>query len=103
MPKHETRLITRTEEEDERIREAAARRGADLALQEVRDHLRDLHARLAVLKGIVSRDDLAMLYGKDPQTIKRWAERHGFERVDGPDRRKIYYDLEDVKAKVRSA
>ena len=101
MPKHETRLITRTEEEDKRVREAAAKRGADLALQELRERLHDLQAQLHLLKGIVSREDLAALYEKDPQTIARWAKRHNFKRVDGPDRRKIYYDVNDVKAKVR--
>lgn len=103
MSKHETRLITRTEEEDRRIREAVAKRAADRALQGMRDDIDELTAMLALLKGIVSREDLAFLYGKDEQTIRRWAERHGFEEVDGPDQRKIYYDIEDVKRKVRSA
>jgi hypothetical protein len=96
MPKSETRLITRTEEEDERIREAAARRGADMVLDYLREHLPDLQAAAMTIKGIVSREDLGRLYGKDVQTIKRWADRHGFEEVDGPDRLKVYYDIEDV-------
>lgn len=102
MPKSETRLITRTEEEDRRIREAAAKRGADQALKQIWEEFADLTSKLALLKGIVSRQDLAQIYGKDESTIKRWANRHGFEEKDGPDRRKTYYDIEDVKQKVRS-
>jgi hypothetical protein len=86
-----------------RIGEGCAKRAADQAISEMRDEMRTMMASIHLVKGIVSRADLGLIYGKDPQTIKRWAERHNFQEVDGPASNTIYYDIEDIKKKVRAA
>lgn len=100
---NETTYISCTHEELSRFGEGCAKRGADQAIKEMQAQMQDMMASLRLLKGIVSRADLALMYGKDTKTIRRWAQRHNFKNVDGPDRRKVYYDIEDVKEKVRDA
>lgn len=75
----------------------------DRAMDELQEEFRSLYTSLQLVKGIVSREDLALMFDKDPKTIKRWARRHDFEHVDGPDQRKIYYGMEDIKKKVQGS
>ena len=71
-----------------------------------RGAINEMSSRLSspppLVKGIVSREDLALMFNKNQRTIMRWAERHDFKHVDGPDQRKIYYDIEDIKRRVRN-
>lgn len=72
----------------------------DRAMNEMKQDFKTLFTSLQILKCIVSREDLLM-FDKDLKTVRRWARHHDSQRVDGPDRSKIYYDIEDIKKKVR--
>jgi hypothetical protein len=97
----ETTYISFTHDELMRFADEAAKRAVDRAMDEMRESFQSLFTSLQLVKGIVSREDLALMFNKDQRTIMRWADRHDFERVDGPDRRKVYYDIEDIKRRVR--
>jgi hypothetical protein len=97
----ETRLITLTHDELMRFGEGCAKMAVDRAMGEMKEDFQSLFTALQLVKGIVSREDLALMFDKDPKTIRRWAQRHNFQHVDGPDRRKVYYDIEDIKQRVR--
>lgn len=97
----ETTYISFTHQELMRFGEECARKAVDRAMGEMKEDFRSLFTSLQLVKGIVSREDLAQMFDKDPATIRRWSRRHGFEHIDGPDRRKIYYDIEDIKRRVR--
>ena len=89
-------LIQMTEAELERDRRRMAKAGAEAII----DHFREAERRLQMLNGFADKATLAAVYETSVSTIERWDRRHGFKRVDGPRRDRIYFDLEDVKAKV---
>jgi hypothetical protein len=97
----ETTYIYFTHDELMRFGEECAKRAVDRAMGEMKDDFQNLFASLQLVKGIVSREDLALMFNKDPKTIRRWSRRHDFQHVDGPDMRKVYYDIEDIKQRVR--
>lgn len=86
MPRRqETYELTAPELRD--LLEQATRAGAEHVLRELRGLL---GAQLAG-RGIVDRAMIAAAYQVSEDTVKRWAERHGFREVDGPNRRRVYY------------
>lgn len=58
--------------------------------------------QVAAKLGCVDRRMLATLYDVSERTIKDWAEDLGFEEVDGPNGRRVYYDLDDVEEKLKA-
>lgn len=103
MPRSQRTIIELTRDELERYGERCARLGAGEALREVRAEMRELDTKLQLLKGIVDRRTLADVFDVTTETIMNWERRLGFKRVDGPDQKRVWYDLEDVKATVREA
>lgn len=99
----ETTYVAFTHQELIRFADEAAKRAVDRAMDEMKEDFESLFTALQLVKGIVSREDLARMFGKNQRTIMRWADRHDFERVDGPDQRKVYYDIEDIKRRIREA
>jgi hypothetical protein len=89
-------LIQMTEEELERDRRKMAKAGAEAVM----DSLRAAERRLQMLNGFADKATLAEAYETSVSTIERWDKRHGFKRVDGPRRDRVYFDLTDVRAKV---
>ena len=57
--------------------------------------------RVAARLGRVDRRMLAMIYRVSEDTIVRWAEEHDFEEVNGPHGKRVYYDLDDVREKMK--
>lgn len=57
--------------------------------------------RVAAKLGRVDRRMLATIYDTSTDTIARWAKREGFDEVDGPHGKRVYYDLDDVRAKMK--
>ena len=92
-------FIQMTERELEAERRQAAREGARAVLE----RFDQLERRLQALHGFADKATLASIYETSQRTIERWDERHDFRRVDGPRRDRIYFDLDDVKAKVCKA
>jgi heme-degrading monooxygenase HmoA len=56
--------------------------------------------RVAAQLGRVDRRMLASIYDVSEETITRWAKRQGFEEVEGPHGKRVYYDLDDVREKI---
>ena len=83
---------------DQRL-QTAGRHGAEAALE----RMENLHRKLQVMMGFADKATLASICEVSEATIERWDKRHGFKRVDGPRRDRNYYDLEDVKRKVRGS
>jgi hypothetical protein len=103
MPKRQRTVIELSNEELKQFGNRCARLGAEEAIREVRAELNELDVKLQLLKGIVDRRTLAEAYDVTTETIMNWEKRLGFERVDGPDRKRVWYDLEDVIAQVRES
>ena len=57
--------------------------------------------RVAAQLGRVDRRMLASIYNVSEDTITRWADEQGFEEVNGPHGKRVYYDLDDVREKMQ--
>ena len=86
MPSRTERIEMSTSEFDEAI-ERAALRGAERVLKD----LRQLMIYQLAACGVVDRQMIAAVYGVSVDTVERWEERHGWDRCDGPNRRRVYY------------
>ena len=97
MRKHTTYIQLSERELDLRVQEAG-RHGAEAALE----RLEHVKRKMQVLMGFADKATLAAIFEVSEATIERWDKRHEFKRVDGPRRDRNYYDLEDIKQKVRA-
>jgi predicted site-specific integrase-resolvase len=94
-----TIYVNLTKDELRNLLRRASRQGA----QEVISNFSDVVSRLAATRqGVVDRAMLAEAFDVSQQTIRRWARRHDFREVDGPNRRRTYYALNDIAEKVRN-
>ncbi len=95
MPRRTERIEMTSAEFDEAV-ERAARLGAEGVLRE----LRSVMAVQLAGRSVVDRQMIAAAYSISTETVERWEERHGWPRVDGPNRRRVYYYWPDIVESV---
>lgn len=76
--------------------DAAVERAAKIGARRVLKEVRQLFSVQLASCGVVDRQMIANAYGVDTDTVTRWEERHNWRRVDGPNRRRVYYHWPDV-------
>ena len=87
----ETRLITLTHDELMRFGEGCAKMAVDRAMGEMKEDFQALFTSLQLVKGIVSREDLALMFDKDPKTIRRWSARPRHKSLRRKGNLRLYY------------
>ena len=90
----ETYVKLTEEELNARLKDAAAE-GARQAVEQLKEMIPQLDRGARVEVGVITKSDIADIYGVAPRTVDRW----GLEPIGAPGRQN-FYDIGEIKNQI---